>query len=106
MLKMWNIGLVTTVFSLTILGTFVTRSGIIESVHAFASTDIGFIFLGFLAFVISSAIALAWWRSDLLRSENRLESYASRESAFLFNYHIHIWPRRQKSSAPFLGGAE
>jgi cytochrome c-type biogenesis protein CcmF len=85
MLKMWNIGLVTAVFSLTILGTFVTRSGIIESVHAFASTDIGFIFLGFLAVVIGSAIALAWWRSDLLKSENRLESYASRESAFLFN---------------------
>lgn len=85
MLKMWNIGLVTAVFSLTILGTFVTRSGIIESVHAFASTDIGFIFLGFLAIVIGTAIALAWWRSDLLKSENRLESYASRESAFLFN---------------------
>jgi cytochrome c-type biogenesis protein CcmF len=85
MLKMWNIGLVTAVFSLTILGTFVTRSGIIESVHAFASTDIGFIFLGFLAAVVGTAIALAWWRSDLLRSENRLESYASRESAFLFN---------------------
>ena len=85
MLKMWNIGLVTAVFSLTILGTFVTRSGIIESVHAFASTDIGFIFLGFLAVVVGSAITLAWWRSDLLKSENRLESYASRESAFLFN---------------------
>ncbi|HET9581958.1 MAG TPA: heme lyase CcmF/NrfE family subunit [Gemmatimonadota bacterium] len=85
MLKMWNIGLVTAVFSLTILGTFVTRSGIIESVHAFASTDIGFIFLGFLAIVIGTAIALAWWRSDLLKSENRLESYTSRESAFLFN---------------------
>jgi cytochrome c-type biogenesis protein CcmF len=85
MLKMWNIGLVTAVFSLTILGTFVTRSGIIESVHAFASTDIGFIFLGFLAVVIGSSIALSWWRSDLLKSENRLESYASRESAFLFN---------------------
>jgi cytochrome c-type biogenesis protein CcmF len=85
MLKMWNIGLVTAVFSLTILGTFVTRSGIIESVHAFASTDIGFIFLGFLTFVVGGAIALAWWRSDLLKSENKLESYASRESAFLFN---------------------
>ena len=85
MLKMWNVGLVTAVFSLTILGTFVTRSGIIESVHAFASTDIGFIFLAFLAFVVGSATLLAWWRSDLLKSENRLESYASRESAFLFN---------------------
>lgn len=85
MLKRWNIALVTATFALTILGTFVTRSGIIESVHAFASTDIGFIFLSFLVFVVGGAVALAWWRSDLLESESRLESYASRESAFLFN---------------------
>ncbi|MGH7570711.1 MAG: heme lyase CcmF/NrfE family subunit [Gemmatimonadota bacterium] len=85
MLKVWNIALVTAAFSLTILGTFVTRSGIIESVHAFASTDIGFIFLAFLAIVVGGAVALTWWRSDLLKSENRLESYVSRESAFLFN---------------------
>ena len=85
MLKMWNIALVTAAFALTILGTFVTRSGIIESVHAFASTEIGFVFLGFLTLVLGTAVALAWWRSDLLASENRLESFASRESAFLFN---------------------
>lgn len=85
MLKVWNIALVTATFALTILGTFVTRSGIIDSVHAFASTDIGFIFLGYLALVIGVAIGLSWWRSDLLKSENRIESFASRESAFLFN---------------------
>ncbi len=85
MLKMWNMGLITTTFALTILGTFVTRSGIIESVHAFASTDIGWVFLGFLTIVIGTTIGLAWKRSDLLRSDARLESFISRESAFLFN---------------------
>ncbi|MBA3585197.1 MAG: cytochrome c biogenesis protein CcsA, partial [Gemmatimonadetes bacterium] len=85
MLKVWNMGLITATFALTILGTFVTRSGIIESVHAFASTEIGYVFLAFLTVVIGSAVALTWWRADLLESENRLESFASRESAFLFN---------------------
>jgi len=85
MLKMWNIGLVTATFTLTIIGTFVTRSGIIESVHAFASTDIGWVFLGFVTVIVGSTIALAWKRSDMLRAENKLESFISRESAFLFN---------------------
>jgi cytochrome c-type biogenesis protein CcmF len=85
MLKMWNVGLITATFSLTILGTFVTRSGIIESVHAFASTDIGWVFLGFLTIVIGATIALTWKRSELLRSDSKLESFVSRESAFLFN---------------------
>lgn len=85
MLKVWNVGLVTATFALTILGTFVTRSGIIESVHAFASTNIGWVFLGFLVIVIGATIALTWWRTDLLKSENRIESWASRETAFLFN---------------------
>jgi cytochrome c-type biogenesis protein CcmF len=85
MLKLWNVGLITATFALTILGTFVTRSGIIESVHAFASTNIGVVFLSFLVVVIGSVVGLTWWRSDLLQTENRLESFASRESAFLFN---------------------
>jgi cytochrome c-type biogenesis protein CcmF len=85
MLKAWNVALVTGTFALTILGTFVTRSGIIESVHAFASTEIGWVFLGFLAIVVGATVALAWWRSDLLASDHRLESFVSRESAFLFN---------------------
>jgi cytochrome c-type biogenesis protein CcmF len=85
MLKLWNVGLITATFALTILGTFVTRSGIIESVHAFASTNIGVVFLSFLVVVIGTAVGLTWWRSDLLKTENRLESFVSRESAFLFN---------------------
>ena len=85
MLKMWNMGLVTATFALTILGTFVTRSGIIESVHAFASTNIGYVFLSFLVVIVGAAVALTWWRSEMLESESRIESFASRESAFLFN---------------------
>jgi cytochrome c-type biogenesis protein CcmF len=85
MLRMWNMVLIVLTFSLTILGTFVTRSGIIESVHAFASTNVGIVFLSFLTFVIATSTALIWWRSDLLTTENRLESFVSRESAFLFN---------------------
>jgi cytochrome c-type biogenesis protein CcmF len=82
---MWNMALIVLTFSLTILGTFVTRSGIIESVHAFASTNVGVVFLSFLAIVIATSVGLIWWRSDLLTTENRLESFVSRESAFLFN---------------------
>jgi cytochrome c-type biogenesis protein CcmF len=85
MLRMWNMALIVLTFSLTILGTFVTRSGIIESVHAFASTNVGVVFLSFLAIVIATSVGLIWWRSDLLTTENRLESFVSRESAFLFN---------------------
>jgi len=85
MLRMWNMVLIVATFSLTILGTFVTRSGIIESVHAFASTNVGIVFLSFLTFVIAVSVGLIWWRSDLLTTENRLESFVSRESAFLFN---------------------
>ena len=85
MLRMWNMALIVLTFALTILGTFVTRSGIIESVHAFASTNVGIVFLSFLTLVIAASVALIWWRSDLLTTENRLESFVSRESAFLFN---------------------
>jgi len=85
MLRMWNMALIVLTFSLTILGTFVTRSGIIESVHAFASTNVGVVFLSFLTLVISVSVGLIWWRADLLRTENHLESFVSRESAFLFN---------------------
>ncbi|HUP18861.1 MAG TPA: heme lyase CcmF/NrfE family subunit [Gemmatimonadota bacterium] len=85
MLKLWNVALVTATFALTILGTFVTRSGIIESVHAFASTNIGYVFLTFLVIVVAITAGLTWWRADLLKTESHLESFASRESAFLFN---------------------
>ncbi|MDX1567627.1 MAG: heme lyase CcmF/NrfE family subunit [Longimicrobiales bacterium] len=86
MLKIWNMGLLLGTFLLTIFATFLTRSGLIESVHAFAeNTTISFIFLGFMGTVgIFGAILIVWRRKDL-ESENQIESFLSRESAFLFN---------------------
>jgi cytochrome c-type biogenesis protein CcmF len=85
MLKVWNMWLVFACFWLAILGTFLTRSGIISSVHAFAQSSIGDWFLWFL--IISAIVFLFFFlkNKDHLRSENRLESLVSRESSFLFN---------------------
>ena len=86
MLKVWNMGLVVATFLLTIFATFLTRSGLIESVHTFAeNTKIAFIFLGFMGVVAVACIMLIVWRRPLLESESQIESYLSRESAFLFN---------------------
>jgi cytochrome c-type biogenesis protein CcmF len=88
MLKIWNMWLVFATFWLAILGTFLTRSGIISSVHAFAQSSIGnwffwFLIITFLVFAIFFVINVI--SSDHLRSEHRLESVVSRESSFLFN---------------------
>ncbi|PYM08599.1 MAG: cytochrome C biogenesis protein [Candidatus Rokuibacteriota bacterium] len=85
MLKLWNISLVILTFSLTIFGTFLTRSGIIASVHAFTQGSIGVFFLAFLAIVLLTAFGLLAWRWDRLRAEGELDSALSRESAFLLN---------------------
>jgi cytochrome c-type biogenesis protein CcmF len=85
MLKIWNMWLVFATFWLAILGTFLTRSGVISSVHAFAQSSIGSWFLWFLAL---SAAAFAFFfvkNKSHLRSEHKLESLVSRESSFLFN---------------------
>lgn len=82
-LKMWNILLVIGTFVLTLFGTFLTRSGILASVHAFTEGLIGPFFLGFIALVLVGSLALIAWRSDKLRSEPTLDSLASRETAFL-----------------------
>jgi cytochrome c-type biogenesis protein CcmF len=85
MLKVWNIWLVFITFWLCILGTFLTRSGIVSSVHAFAQSAIGSWFVAFL--VISFAVfLLAFLKNrDYLKSDNQLDSMVSRESSFLFN---------------------
>jgi len=85
MLKRWNVGLIVCSFILSIFGTFITRSGIIASVHSFAQGSVGAFFLTFL--VVSSVLsfALLYIRWPLLEPEARLESMASREAAFLFN---------------------
>jgi cytochrome c-type biogenesis protein CcmF len=85
MMKVWNIWLVFTTFMLCILGTMLTRSGIVSSVHAFAQSSIGNWFVGFLALVFIVCCASYWKNRDYLRSDNQLDSLASRESSFLFN---------------------
>jgi cytochrome c-type biogenesis protein CcmF len=85
MLRVWNLSLVIATFCLTILGTFLTRSGVINSVHAFTESDIGPWLLGFLGVVAAAGIGLIAWRGDELRSAGRIDSPVSRESAFLAN---------------------
>ena len=85
MLKLWNILLITLAFQFTLLGTFITRSGIITSVHAFAQSDIGAYFLSFISASTAGVIGLLIYRWKRLKSANRLESLLSRESAFVLN---------------------
>ena len=88
MLKVWNLVLAILTYGLCIFGTFMTRSGIISSVHAFAQSNIGPFFATFLVLTLIFAFGLLWLRLPLLRAENRLESFASRETAFLLNNWI------------------
>jgi len=85
MLRLWNISLVILTFGLTLFGTFLTRSGVIASVHAFTQGSIGILFLSFLALVLLTALGLVAWRWETIRSEGELDSVVSRESAFLLN---------------------
>ena len=82
MFKLWNISLVSITFFLTIFGTFLTRSGVIASVHAFAESDLGIYFLYFLGLLISTTIGLIVWRWSPLRSNTSIESVVSREAVF------------------------
>jgi cytochrome c-type biogenesis protein CcmF len=85
MMKVWNVWLVFITFMLCILGTSLTRTGIVSSVHAFAESSIGGWFFGFLAIIFVVCLA-AWYKNrDYLRSDNQLDSLVSRESSFLFN---------------------
>lgn len=83
--KVWNMVLIILTFVLTLLGTMMTRSGIVESVHAFAQSDIGDIFLGFLFVTLAISLGMVIWRRKELEPEGALESVASREFAFLAN---------------------
>ncbi|MFM8852573.1 MAG: heme lyase CcmF/NrfE family subunit [Acidimicrobiaceae bacterium] len=85
MLRVWNISLLVATFSLTILGTFLTRSGVLNSVHAFSESRIGSWFLALLAVVLVVSIGLIGWRGDKLRSPGVIDSPLSREAAFLAN---------------------
>ena len=85
MMKVWNMVLIASTFFLCIFGTFLTRSGIVSSVHAFAESPIGKYFVAFLALGIAATVWLILDRLNYLRSESDLESVVSRESSFLFN---------------------
>ena len=88
MMKNWNVWLIFSTFLLTILGTLLTRSGIISSVHAFAQSPIGAWFYTFIVIVFLVCLITFFLRRDHLKSENKLESLVSRESSFLFNNMI------------------
>ncbi len=85
MMKVWNMTLVILTFCLAIFGTFLTRSGIISSVHSFATSDIGPAFAWFLGITFFGSLVLLVLRLDVLSSEARMESVLSREASFLFN---------------------
>src|ERR1700747_1467889 len=85
MMKVWNVWLVFTTFMLCILGTLLTRSGVVSSVHAFAQSSIGNYFVGFLLLVFAVCFVAYAKNRDYLKSENQLDSMISRESSFLFN---------------------
>lgn len=85
MLKIWNVLLVILAFCLSLFGTFLTRSGVIGSIHAFTQSSIGPWFLGFITVVTVASLALVFARLPLLRSRTRLESLVSREATFLYN---------------------
>jgi len=85
MMKVWNVWLIFVTFMLSILGTLLTRSGVVQSVHAFAQSSIGSWFTTFLAIIFVVCLAAFIKNRDHLKSENKLESLVSRESSFLFN---------------------
>jgi cytochrome c-type biogenesis protein CcmF len=85
MMKRWNVWLIFVTFMLTILGTLLTRSGLVSSVHAFAQSDIGYWFAGFLILTFAVCLFTFFRQFDHLKTENHFESLGSRESSFLFN---------------------
>lgn len=90
MLKLWNIWLVISAYGLTVFGTFLTRSGIVQSVHSFASTDIGWKFLVYLGAILFLALVMTVKRWNAFRPERSMNSFWSRESLILFNNLIFV----------------
>ncbi len=90
MLRVWNVGLILASFVLSIMGTFIVRSGLISSVHAFALSDIGPYFLGFFLVTLIGSIGLIVYRLPLMRSTGGIESVGSRESGFLLNNLLFV----------------
>jgi cytochrome c-type biogenesis protein CcmF len=90
MLKVWNVTLIVITYLLCIFGTFLTRSGVVSSVHAFAESDFAKIFLVFIALAAGASAALVVHRLPALKSENELDSMISRESGFLYNNLLFV----------------
>lgn len=90
MLKRWNVGLISATYFLSIFGTFITRSGILASVHTFVESEIGPWFIGFLGLIAAGSLYLIIDRSELLQDERFVESYASREFGFILNNLILV----------------
>src|SRR6266545_3243099 len=85
MLKVWNMLLVVLAFCLALFGTFLTRSGVVSSIHSFTQSPLGPWFLGFICLITAGSLALVISRLPLLRARTRLESLLSREATFLYN---------------------
>ena len=83
MFRMWNMALIITAFTMAQMGMFINRGGPVPSVHSFAQSTMGWLFLAFMAGTLLISIAVFMWRYDSLRSRARLESFVSRESSFL-----------------------
>ncbi|TML12051.1 MAG: heme lyase CcmF/NrfE family subunit [Actinobacteria bacterium] len=85
MLKVWNVLLVVLAFCLALFGTFLTRSGVVSSIHSFTQSPLGAWFLGFICLIAIGSLALILNRLPILRSKTRMESLVSREATFLYN---------------------
>jgi cytochrome c-type biogenesis protein CcmF len=90
LLRVWNLSLLVSTFALTVLGTFLTRSGVIESVHAFSDSGIGPALLGFFVVVVVASVGLIAWRGDRLRAPVGIDAALSREGAFLVNNLLFV----------------
>ncbi len=92
MLRVWNVVLVIMTFFLTIFGTFMTRSGVVQSVHAFGEdVELARLFVGFMVIILTFSFGLVIYRLPLLRARNELDSWISREAAFLVNNWILLF---------------
>src|SRR4026207_470363 len=92
MLRVWNVTLVIVTFFLTIFGTFMTRSGVVQSVHAFGSDPVlARMFTGFMVTILVASFGLVIWRLPLLKARNELDSWMSREAAFMVNNWVLLF---------------
>ena len=90
MLKKWNMALIILTYSLSLFGTFITRTGVISSVHAFAKTALGPAFFAFIGFTFLGSLTILYLRWDTLKSEHSLESFISREAAFVLQNMLFL----------------